>query len=281
MNAAMPAMMKTAVVDNYTARNHRVVMWYDQVMDESSIANDAGIRRRIPPSVGDGAALALRKCSICNEDFLVPASLAANYSCCSKVCSRKRRERGRGGHVDTTCQICDVPIRVFKSNVFASNYCSNRCRMIGLNAIPRSIKDRSERARALTRKGYIRISTAHGQAVLEHRAVMAEAVGRLLDRAERVHHINGVRTDNVLGNLVLFASQTDHMLAMHPELAENLGRREPPSISEHAVRRRQSRSSKRDNITPVFIPDDARNNLRRAIECDDRIPRHYIADWSL
>ena len=47
--------------------------------------------------------------------------------------------------------------------------------------------------------------------VLEHRIVLEKYLGRLLDRTERVHHINRIKTDNRLENLMLFANDSAHI----------------------------------------------------------------------
>ena len=44
---------------------------------------------------------------------------------------------------------------------------------------------------------------------LEHRHIVEKALGRYLEADEHVHHINHVRTDNRLENLVLM-SQSEH-----------------------------------------------------------------------
>jgi hypothetical protein len=44
----------------------------------------------------------------------------------------------------------------------------------------------------------------------EHRLAMSEAIGRVLKPEEVVHHINGVRDDNRLENLILFESHEAH-----------------------------------------------------------------------
>jgi len=62
-----------------------------------------------------------------------------------------------------------------------------------------------------TAGGYIRLympnhpSASKDGSVLEHRVVLENKVGRLLNRNEIAHHINGIKTDNRPDNLELMA----------------------------------------------------------------------------
>ena len=57
----------------------------------------------------------------------------------------------------------------------------------------------------------------------KHRAVIERFIGRKLKRAEVVHHINGIKTDNRIENLALM-SQSEHMKIHYPSLKEKLHR---------------------------------------------------------
>lgn len=66
-------------------------------------------------------------------------------------------------------------------------------------------------------KGYIKVWTGKNKRVLEHRLVMEKHIGRELLRGEVVHHINGIRNDNRIENLVLCQTHGTHTRDFHPE----------------------------------------------------------------
>ena len=66
----------------------------------------------------------------------------------------------------------------------------------------------------LTKLGYLRINI-DGKRMLHHRWIMEQHIGRKLREKERVHHKNGIKTDNRIENLELFKNQSEHMKKHH------------------------------------------------------------------
>ena len=81
------------------------------------------------------------------------------------------------------------------------------------------------------KSGYCRIfapnhpmaSKSNNGYILEHRVVMSDYIGRVLDKTEIVHHINRDRADNRIENLMLISSKSEHS-QLHQKEGDNAKR---------------------------------------------------------
>lgn len=150
--------------------------------------------------------------------------------------------------VTLKCRQCGASVVVPPSRASRRKFCSKKCQgawlsennrgdvhpMKGRKHRPESIAKMREAQLAKERigpanpnwkgsflsRGYRYISQPGGKAILEHRLVMEQVLGRPLEATEVVHHINGVKTDNRPENLEIHGNRTHKMT--HAELYREL-----------------------------------------------------------
>lgn len=132
---------------------------------------------------------------------------------CSRSCNAKHHNKELAKRfVCPRCPICG------KETIRSSRakYCSRKCQGVGRRGDRHplwkgGVKQRND--------GYVYIykpehpNHCNGY-ILEHRVIMENFIGRLLEKTEIVHHVNGKKDDNRIENLLLLENQAEH-LAIH------------------------------------------------------------------
>jgi len=146
---------------------------------------------------------------------------------CSGKLNTKTGEQSywwKGGKVERNCQQCGKLFYVNRYKVESGRalYCSRHCSNKAHGSKRGELATNWKGGRNRMGEGYIAIwispddffypmANASGY-VLEHRLVMAKHLGRCLQSFEIVHHKNGIKDDNQIGNLELTSSLGEHNL---------------------------------------------------------------------
>jgi hypothetical protein len=124
------------------------------------------------------------------------------------VSSEKNKEK--------ICLMCGNLFYVESYRFNKAKYCGFKCSGMATKNRLRGVSPNWKGGRARHTNGYMYIvcrdhpNKVTGQYVLEHRLVCEKTIGRFLEKSEVVHHVNGIKDDNRIQNLMVFSSDSAH-----------------------------------------------------------------------
>ena len=168
-------------------------------------------------------------CQFCGKPYHVKPSALKHTKYCSKACHDQAQFQGQ----TIKCATCGKPVKVSPSLLGKRNFCSNKCRLSWLsghvkeevNVAGHSAGHKAPHLTALNRernpKLALEADAVRRGIYTDHRKIMEDYLGRRLEPWEDVHHINGIRDDNRIENLVVIPHR-EHM-KLHWRMAKERG----------------------------------------------------------
>jgi len=140
----------------------------------------------------------IKKCKHCHNRF--EARVGEVNKGFGLYCSRKC---GYEDHRKYTKRKCIVCKKEFYPKNKANKLCSRKC--YGISKL-------SKDARKIDKSGYILVKDPNNfrAYIREHRLVMQQHIGRQLEAWELVHHLNSIKNDNRIENLIIITA-SEHM----------------------------------------------------------------------
>ena len=197
------------------------------------------------------------RCKTCDKPFTYKPAYLNEYRkkfgkdplYCSIRCSSLGRRADTEARSFFTCEHCGKrnPMKRYAGvgrTVYyrQQRFCDQACKVAHQMAVAAERFTRGEIGRHVKRHGYVWLSIPANLAggkkreMLEHRWVMSQHLGRELFPEETVHHKDGNRQNNTIGNLELFSSRHGpgqrvidkiefaiEMLRLYPEFAAEAG----------------------------------------------------------
>lgn len=119
-------------------------------------------------------------------------------------------------YIKAKCEVCKKDMLKPKHDflVRKNHFCSNKCHGIGNSAEKNSNWTGGRKYKA---SGHVLVYAPDNPYnykgfVPEHRLVVEKDIGRYLTKKELVHHINGIKDDNRIDNLVIVTKEQHNLL---------------------------------------------------------------------